>query len=208
MTKTFLLLLFFISNNIYKVNGQNLFSEIKGSKIIIEDKTFSSLSFSVGLPIKIVKKECELYFENLGKINVVKKIIYHNISSNRKDYQKLELKTSIEKHNRKITINTTSETFDENDKTSIQNLFEGIKIILKRKFYQDHIFSLEKKIKKFNRKQNRLIRIQPKLLEKNTSFFYRLYQNNEVKKETLNASIKEMYSELEIHKSLIKNLMK
>ena len=131
-----------------------------------------------------------------------------NISSNRKDYQKLELKTSIEKHNRKITINTTSETFDENDKTSIQNLFEGIKIILKRKFYQDHIFSLEKKIKKFNRKQNRLIRIQPKLLEKNTSFFYRLYQNNEVKKETLNASIKEMYSELEIHKSLIKNLMK
>ena len=101
MTKTFLLLLFFISNNIYKVNGQNLFSEIKGSKIIIEDKTFSSLSFSVGLPIKIVKKECELYFENLGKINVVKKINYHNISSNRKDYQKLELKTSIEKHKAK-----------------------------------------------------------------------------------------------------------
>ena len=63
MTKTFLLLLFFISNNIYKVNGQNLFSEIKGSKIIIEDKTFSSLSFSVGLPIKIVKKDMESHRE-------------------------------------------------------------------------------------------------------------------------------------------------
>ena len=137
--KIFLLFLFIILNNYYKVKGQNLFSEIKDSKIIIEDKNFHSLSFSIIIPIGIVKKECESYFERLGKINVVKRIIYHNISLKTKGSKNLQLKTSIQKNNGETIINTTSETFDENDKIRIKNLFEGIKIILKRKFYQDHI---------------------------------------------------------------------
>ena len=63
---------------------------------------------------------------------------------------------------------------------SIKILFEGIKIVLQRKFYQDHIVSLENKIKKYDKKQNRLIRQQPRLLEQNKSLFYKKYQKNKL----------------------------
>ena len=203
--KKILFFLFFILNNNDKINGQNLFSEIKESKIIIEDKSFNSLSFSIGLPISIVKKESVLYFKTLGEVNIEKKMIYHNISSNK---QNIKLTTSIEKINKKVIINATSNNFDKNDKIRIKNLFEGIKIILKRKFFQDHIFALEKKIKILNRKQNRLIILQPKLLEKNKNFFYRLYLKNKVKKEIYSSAIQKMYSKLESYKVLIKELIK
>ncbi len=203
--KKILFFLFFILNNNDKINGQNLFSEIKESKIIIEDKSFNSLSFSIGLPISIVKKESVLYFKTLGEVNIEKKMIYHNISSNK---QNIKLTTSIEKINKKVIINATSDNFDKNDKIRIKNLFEGMKIILKRKFFQDHIFALEKKIKILNRKQNRLIILQPKLLEKNKNFFYRLYLKNKVKKEIYSSAIQKMYSKLESYKVLIKELIK
>jgi len=203
--KKILFFLFFILNNNDKINGQNLFSEIKESKIIIEDKSFISLSFSIGLPISIVKKESVLYFKTLGEVNIEKKMIYHNISSNK---QNIKLTTSIDKINKKVIINSTSKNFDKNDKIRIKNLFEGIKIILKRKFFQDHIFALEKKIKILNRKQNRLIILQPKLLEKNKNFFYRLYLKNKVKKEIYSSAIQKMYSKLEFYKVLIKELIK
>ena len=203
--KKILFFLFFILNNNDKINGQNLFSEIKESKIIIEDKSFNSLSFSIGLPISIVKKESVLYFKTLGEVNIEKKMIYHNISSNK---QNIKLTTSIEKINKKVIINATSNNFDKNDKIRIKNLFEGMKIILKRKFFQDHIFALEKKIKILNRKQNRLIILQPKLLEKNKNFFYRLYLKNKVKKEIYSSAIQKMYSKLESYKVLIKELIK
>jgi len=203
--KKILFFLFFILNNNDKINGQNLFSEIKESKIIIEDKSFNSLSFSIGLPISIVKKESVSYFKTLGEVNIEKKMIYHNISSNK---QNIKLTTSIEKINKKVIINATSNNFDKNDKIRIKNLFEGMKIILKRKFFQDHIFALEKKIKILNRKQNRLIILQPKLLEKNKNFFYRLYLKNKVKKEIYSSAIQKMYSKLESYKVLIKELIK
>jgi len=203
--KKILFFLFFILNNNDKINGQNLFSEIKESKIIIEDKSINSLSFSIELPISIVKKESVLYFKTLGEVNIEKKMIYHNISSNK---QNIKLTTSIEKINKKVIINATSDNFDKNDKIRIKNLFEGMKIILKRKFFQDHIFALEKKIKILNRKQNRLIILQPKLLEKNKNFFYRLYLKNKVKKEIYSSAIQKMYSKLESYKVLIKELIK
>lgn len=203
--KNILFFLFFILNNADKIKGQNLFSEIKESKIIIEDKIFNSLSFSIGLPISIVKKESVLYFNNLGEVNIEKKIIYHKISSNK---QNINLTTSIEKINKKVIINSTTKNLNNNDKIRIKNLFEGIKIILKKKFFQDHIFSLEKKIKILNRKQNRLIILQPKLLEKNKNFYYRLYLKNKVKKENYSSAIQKMYSELEAYKMLIKELIK
>ena len=203
--KNILFFLFFILNNADKIKGQNLFSEIKESKIIIEDKIFNSLSFSIGLPISIVKKESVLYFNNLGEVNIEKKIIYHKISSNK---QNIKLTTSIEKINKKVIINSTTKNLNNNDKIRIKNLFEGIKIILKKKFFQDHIFSLEKKIKILNRKQNRLIILQPKLLEKNKNFYYRLYLKNKVKKENYSSAIQKMYSELESYKMLIKELIK
>ena len=203
--KNILFFLFFILNNADKIKGQNLFSEIKESKIIIEDKIFNSLSFSIGLPISIVKKESVLYFNNLGEVNIEKKIIYHKISTNK---QNINLTTSIEKINKKVIINSTTKNLNNNDKIRIKNLFEGIKIILKKKFFQDHIFSLEKKIKILNRKQNRLIILQPKLLEKNKNFYYRLYLKNKVKKENYSSAIQKMYSELEAYKMLIKELIK
>ena len=59
-----------------------------------------------------------------------------------------------------------------------------------------------------NRKQNRLIILQPKLLEKNKNFYYRLYLKNKVKKENYSSAIQKMYSELESYKMLIKELIK
>tara|TARA_B100001245_G_C22881309_1_gene423895 strand:+ start:1355 stop:1996 length:642 start_codon:yes stop_codon:yes gene_type:complete len=205
--KIFLFLLFYIFNFYNKLNAQNFFSEILDSKIIIEDKSYKSLSISIGLPINIVKEECKLYFEALGNFKIEKKIIYHNIYSNSKKLEKINLKTSILKKKKNTVINTTSEKFNNEDKKRIQNLFEGIKIVLKRKFYQDYIYVLERKIKNIDKQQNRLIRIQPKLLNINKGFSYKLYQKNKVKKQILKVSLEKMYDELEKIKMINANLI-
>ena len=117
------------------------------------------------------------------------------------------MKTSILKKKKNTVINTTSETFNDEDKKRIQNLFEGIKIVLKRKFYQDYIYVLERKIKNIDKRQNRLIRIQPKLLNINKGFSYKLYQKNKVKKQILKVSLEKMYDELEKIKMINANLI-
>ena len=78
--------LFLFKNN-HKLNAQNLFSEIKESKITIDDKSYNSLSLIVSLPKKLVKKECLVYFEKFGEVNIDKKIVYHIINNN--EFEKL-----------------------------------------------------------------------------------------------------------------------
>ena len=56
-----------------------------------------------------------------------------------------------------------------------------IKLITKK--IKDYIKNIEDDISKVDRKQNRIIRNNPKKLEMNVGFFYKLYQKNEVKKK-------------------------
>ena len=198
--------LFLFKNN-HKLNAQNLFSEINESKIIIDDKNYNSLSLEVSLPKKLVKKECLSYFKKFSDVNIDKKIIYHVIKS-KKNSKELDIKTLIENKNKKTIIESTTEEYINEEKmVSVKVLLEGVKIILQRKFYQDHIISLENKIKKFDRKQNRLIRQQPRLLEQNKGFLYKIYQKNKVNKYIFETSIEKMYLELDNYKKLIKDLI-
>jgi len=193
--------------NNHKLNAQNLFSEINESKIIIDDKNYNSLSLEVSLPKKLVKKECLSYFKKFSDVNIDKKIIYHVIKS-KKNSKELDIKTLIENKNKKTIIESTTEEYINEEKmVSVKVLLEGVKIILQRKFYQDHIISLENKIKKFDRKQNRLIRQQPRLLEQNKGFLYKIYQKNKVNKYIFETSIEKMYLELDNYKKLIKDLI-
>ncbi len=198
--------LFLFKNN-HKLNAQNLFSEINESKIIIDDKNYNSLSLEVSLPKKLVKKECLSYFKKFSDVNIDKKIIYHVIKS-KKNSKELDIKTLIENENKKTIIESTTEEYINEEKmVSVKVLLEGVKIILQRKFYQDHIISLENKIKKFDRKQNRLIRQQPRLLEQNKGILYKIYQKNKVNKYIFETSIEKMYLELDNYKKLIKDLI-
>ena len=196
----------FLFNNNHKLNAQNLFSEIKGSKIIIDDKSYNSLSLIVSLPKKLVTKECLIYFKKFGEVNIDKKIVYHIIKSEENSKQ-LNIKTFIENENKKTVIKSTMEDYNDEEKMmSIKILLKGIRIVLQRKFYQDHIISLENKLKKYDRKQNRLIRQQPKLLEQNKGLFYKIYQKNKVNKYIFESSIEKMYLELDNYKKLIQDL--
>ncbi len=197
--------LFLFKNN-HKLNAQNLFSEIKESKITIDDKSYNSLSLKVSLPKKLVMKECLNYFKKFGEVNIDKKIVYH-IMKSEKNSEQINVITSIENENKKTVMNTTSENYNNEEKMmSIKILLKGIRIVLQRKFYQDHIISLENKIKKYDRKQNRLIRQQPRLLEQNKRLFYKIYQKNKVNKYIFESSIEKMYLELDNYKKLIQDL--
>lgn len=197
----------FVFENYHKLNAQNLFSTIKESKITIDDENYNSLSLKVSLPKKLVRKECLNYFKKFGDVNIDKKIIYHVIKSN-KNSRELDIKTSIENENKKTLIKSTSEKNTNEEKMmSVKVLLRGIKIVLQRKFYQDHIISLENKIKKFDRKQNKLIRQQPRLIDQNKGIFYKIYQKNKVNKYIFETSIEKMYLELDNYKKLIKDLI-
>lgn len=197
----------FVFENYRKLNAQNLFSAIKESKITIDDENYNSLSLKVSLPKKLVRKECLNYFKKFGDVNIDKKIIYHVIKSN-KNSRELDIKTSIENENKKTLIKSTSEKNTNEEKMmSVKVLLRGIKIVLQRKFYQDHIISLENKIKKFDRKQNKLIRQQPRLIDQNKGIFYKIYQKNKVNKYIFETSIEKMYLELDNYKKLIKDLI-
>ena len=197
----------FVFENYHKLNAQNLFSAIKESKIRIDDENYNSLSLKVSLPKKLVRKECLNYFKKFGDVNIDKKIIYHVIKSN-KNSRELDIKTSIENENKKTLIKSTSEENTNEEKMmNVKVLLRGIKIVLQRKFYQDHIISLENKIKKFDRKQNKLIRQQPKLIDQNKGIFYKIYQKNKVNRYIFETSIEKMYLELDNYKKLIKDLI-
>ena len=170
-----------------------LFSNINEKKIEIDEISKTALSIEILLPKKIVLNELITFYENLGDLNKEKKIIESNIKSKG---ESLKLFSTLEKNKNKVVLNITDgEELDSRE--SIINIFDTFKKILLRRFLNDYIKNIEDDISKVDRKQNRIIRNNPKKLEMNVGFFYKLYQKNEVKKISLKSSLESLYEELE-----------
>ena len=179
-------------NNISQVSNL-LFSNINEKKIEINEISKTALSIEILLPKKIVLNELITFYENLGDLSKEKKIIESNIKSKG---ESLKLFSTLEKNKNKVVLNVTDgEELDSRE--SIINIFETFKKILLRRFLNDYIKNIEDDISKVDRKQNRIIRNNPKKLEMNVGFFYKLYQKNEVKKVSLKSSLESLYEELE-----------
>lgn len=179
-------------NNTSQVSNL-LFSNINEKKIEIDEISKTALSIEILLPKKIVLNELITFYENLGDLNKEKKIIESNIKSKG---ESLKLFSTLEKNKNKVVLNVTDgEELDRRE--SIINIFDTFKKILLRRFLNDYIKNIEDDISKVDRKQNRIIRNNPKKLEMNVGFFYKLYQKNEVKKVSLKSSLESLYEELE-----------
>ena len=182
--------------NIFKNTSQVsnlLFSNINEKKIEIDEISKTALSIEILLPKKIVLNELITFYENLGDLSKEKKIIESNIKSKG---ESLKLFSTLEKNKNKVVLNITDgEELDSRE--SIVNIFDTFKKILLRRFLNDYIKNIEDDISKVDRKQNRIIRNNPKKLEMNVGFFYKLYQKNEVKKVGLKSSLESLYEELE-----------
>ena len=179
-------------NNTSQVSNL-LFSNINEKKIEIDEISKTALSIEILLPKKIVLNELITFYENLGYLNKEKKIIESNIKSKG---ESLKLFSTLEKNKNKVVLNVTDgEELDRRE--SIINIFDTFKKILLRRFLNDYIKNIENDISKVDRKQNRIIRNNPKKLEMNVGFFYKLYQKNEVKKVSLKSSLESLYEELE-----------
>ena len=179
-------------NNTSQVSNL-LFSNINEKKIEINEISKTALSIEILLPKKIVLNELITFYENLGELNKEKKIIESNIKSKG---ESLKLFSTLEKNKNKVVLNVTDgEELDRRE--SIINIFDTFKKILLRRFLNDYIKNIEDDISKVDRKQNRIIRNNPKKLEMNVGFFYKLYQKNEVKKVSLKSSLESLYGELE-----------
>lgn len=170
-----------------------LFSNINEKKIEIDEISKTALSIEILLPKKIVLNELITFYENLGDLSKEKKIIESNIKSKG---ESLKLFSTLEKNKNKVVLHITDgEELDSRE--SIINIFDTFKKILLRRFLNDYIKNIEDDISKVDRKQNRIIRNNPKKLEMNVGFFYKLYQKNEVKKVSLKSSLESLYEELE-----------
>ena len=179
-------------NNTSQVSNL-LFSNINEKKIEINEISKTALSIEILLPKKIVLNELITFYENLGDLNKEKKIIESNIKSKG---ESLKLFSTLEKNKNKVVLHITDgEELDS--RKSIVNIFDTFKKILLRRFLNDYIKNIEDDISKVDRKQNRIIRNNPKKLEMNIGFFYKLYQKNEVKKVSLKSSLESLYEELE-----------
>jgi len=170
-----------------------LFSNINEKKIEIDEISKTALSIEILLPKKIVLNELITFYENLGDLSKEKKIIESNIKSKG---ESLKLFSTLEKNKNKVVLHITDgEELDS--RKSIVNIFDTFKKILLRRFLNDYIKNIENDISKVDRKQNRIIRNNPKKLEMNVGFFYKMYQKNEVKKVGLKSSLESLYEELE-----------
>ena len=176
-----------IFNNTSQVSNL-LFSNINEKKIEIDEISKTALSIEILLPKKIVLNELITFYENLGDLSKEKKIIESNIKSKG---ESLKLFSTLEKNKNKVVLNITDgEELDSRE--SIINIFETFKKILLRRFLNDYIKNIEDDISKVDRKQNRIIRNNPKKLEMNVGFFYKLNQKNEVKKVSLKSSLESL----------------
>ena len=179
-------------NNTSQVSNL-LFSNINEKKIEIDEISKTALSIEILLPKKIVLNELITFYENLGDLSKEKKIIESNIKSKG---ESLKLFSTLEKNKNKVVLHITDgEELDS--RKSIVNIFDTFKKILLRRFLNDYIKNIEDDISKVDRKQNRIIRNNPKKLEMNVGFFYKMYQKNEVKKVGLKSSLESLYEELE-----------
>ena len=170
-----------------------VFSEITIAKHLFNEENYQSLYFSCLIPKKIFHKELEKFYLELGNIEKEKKILSINIQSKG---ESLLLKTSVIKKNRSTRIYVTDLQSLSNER-SIRNLLVSFQKILQRKFLNDYIKEIESNIKKIDKQQNKIIRNNPKNLEMNLSFFYKIFQKKEAKKIALKAALEKLYKELE-----------
>ena len=144
----------------------------------------------------------ESLYNELGSFEKDKKIYNSSIQTKG---ELLTLITSIVKKNRRVYI-YVSDKNDLKKESSINNLQESFKKILMRRFVNDFIKELEKKIKKTDRKQNKIIRNNPNNLTMNSSIFYRMYQRKESKKVGLKSALETLYKELEETKIIFNSI--
>ena len=182
-----------------------LFSEIKISQQEFNDSKYNSQSFSCLMPLKIITYEIEKFYSELGSLTKEKKILMHTIKNKN---EQLKLSSLIVKKNKRSFIYVTdmNEKEEEENKLIIKNLLLSIKKILKKRYINDYIKEIESDIKKIDKKQNKLIRKNPKYLAINSMFFYKLFQKNESKKVALKISLEKLYEELDEAKAAYNNI--
>ena len=182
-----------------------LFSEIEISKQEFNDSKYNSQYFSCLMPLKIINYEIEKFYSELGSLTKEKKILMHTIKNKN---EQLKLSSLIVKKNKRSFIYVTdmNEKEEEENKLIIKNLLLSIKKILKKRYINDYIKEIESDIKKIDKKQNKLIRKNPKYLEINSMFFYKLFQKNESKKVALKISLEKLYEELDEAKAAYNNI--
>ena len=182
-----------------------LFSEIEISQQEFNDSKYNSQSFSCLMPLKIITYEIEKFYSELGSLTKEKKILMHTIKNKN---EQLKLSSLIVKKNKRSFIYVTdmNEKEEEENKLIIKNLLLSIKKILKKRYINDYIKEIESDIKKIDKKQNKLIRKNPKYLEINSMFFYKLFQKNESKKVALKISLEKLYEELDEAKAAYNNI--
>ena len=185
-----------------------LFSEIEISQQEFNDSKYNSQSFSCLMPLKIITYEIEKFYSELGSLTKEKKILMHTIKNKN---EQLKLSSLIVKKNKRSFIyvtdmNEKEEEEEEENKLIIKNLLLSIKKILKKRYINDYIKEIESDIKKIDKKQNKLIRKNPKYLEINSMFFYKLFQKNESKKVALKISLEKLYEELDEAKAAYNNI--
>ncbi len=182
-----------------------LFSEIEISQQEFNDSKYNSQSFSCLMPLKIITYEIEKFYSELGSLTKEKKILMHTIKNKN---EQLKLSSLIVKKNKRSFIYVTdmNEKEEEENKLIIKNLLLSIKKILKKRYINDYIKEIESDIKKIDKKQNKLIRKNPKYLAINSMFFYKLFQKNESKKVALKISLEKLYEELDEAKAAYNNI--
>ena len=182
-----------------------LFSEIEISQQEFNDSKYNSQSFSCLMPLKIITYEIEKFYSELGSLTKEKKILMHTIKNKN---EQLKLSSLIVKKNKRSFVYVTdmNEKEEEENKLIIKNLLLSIKKILKKRYINDYIKEIESDIKKIDKKQNKLIRKNPKYLEINSMFFYKLFQKNESKKVALKISLEKLYEELDEAKAAYNNI--
>ncbi len=171
----------------------NIFSEIQQKKHSYGEDLFESLYFSALIPKNIVVDELEVLLENLGSFDLEKKI-YKSSVQTKGDL--LSIVAMVKKENKRTFIYVSDKDELKNE-LSINNIQTTFIKILKKRFINDSIIQLEKQIKKTDKKYNRIIRNNPNNLMMNSSFFYKIYQNNEAKKTALKSALDKLYDELE-----------
>lgn len=194
----FPLLVFGIEVNNKKIPNL-IFSEIKISRQEFNNSIYTAQSFSSLIPLAIIKYEVEKFYNDLGDVTKEKKILIHSINNKSEE---LNLKSFITKKNKKSIIYITDSKKLGSNEATIKNLLLSIKKILMRRYLNDYIKEIESNIKKIDRKQNKLILKNPKYLEMNSTFFYKLFQKNESKKIHLKVSLEKLYQELDESKEV------
>ena len=200
LSRFFILFIVLALSSKSKVIAQNnskipkkVFNELKKTQHIFNEKKYESISLECLIPKKIVRENLLGLYQNLGKYEKEKKNFNITIQSKG---EKLSLKSIIKKENKYSVVSISDGEKLSNEET-IKNLLNTFKKILQRKFINDYIKEIESDIRKIDRKQNNIIRKNPKRLDINIGLFYKIYQKRESKKVGLKASLEVLFKELD-----------